>query len=291
MKQWFYVVDGQQQGPVSEADLQGLVISKKIAPDTFIWSEGMSDWVAIKDVSELAPMMQLATRVAATPAFAPGQVTAPGFSSPVPAEELTVGSAYSEAWTIFKDNFMNACLLMLAWIGIIIVMGIFQGIATAIGGRWAGHLVQIATTVIQAALTIGLWTVILQLVDGEEFKLSDIFSRFDQWWMSFLTYLVYIIMIFIGLILLIIPGIVVAIMFMFWSAICADEGKGSDFFGSLKKSYEIVKPKFFTIIGIGLLSIPICIVGFLLLFIGIIPASAFLMIVWGVAYRRLRPKF
>ena len=41
---WFYVENGQQRGPVSDADLANLTRTGVIQPDTLVWREGMADW-------------------------------------------------------------------------------------------------------------------------------------------------------------------------------------------------------------------------------------------------------
>ena len=44
MKYWFYVLDGQQAGPVDEITFQQLVLSGTIVAETLVWSDGMADW-------------------------------------------------------------------------------------------------------------------------------------------------------------------------------------------------------------------------------------------------------
>jgi uncharacterized RDD family membrane protein YckC len=46
---WYYVEDGQQRGPVAEADLNALRASGKITDDTLVWREGMATWLALRD--------------------------------------------------------------------------------------------------------------------------------------------------------------------------------------------------------------------------------------------------
>jgi uncharacterized RDD family membrane protein YckC len=41
---WYYVDQGQQAGPVSDEQLDGMVQSGKIQPDTLVWREGMAAW-------------------------------------------------------------------------------------------------------------------------------------------------------------------------------------------------------------------------------------------------------
>ena len=42
---WYYVQNGQQMGPVSQADLDQLAASGTISAETYVWREGLSDWV------------------------------------------------------------------------------------------------------------------------------------------------------------------------------------------------------------------------------------------------------
>ena len=45
---WYYVENGEKQGPVSQSKL-----GKYINRDTLVWTEGMDDWIQASDVSEL----------------------------------------------------------------------------------------------------------------------------------------------------------------------------------------------------------------------------------------------
>ena len=45
---WYYESGGQQQGPVTETDLDRLLSEGKINPDTLIWREGMSGWTPLR---------------------------------------------------------------------------------------------------------------------------------------------------------------------------------------------------------------------------------------------------
>jgi DNA-directed RNA polymerase subunit RPC12/RpoP len=41
---WFYSLNGQQIGPVTDSQLEELLGSGKISRDTLVWREGMADW-------------------------------------------------------------------------------------------------------------------------------------------------------------------------------------------------------------------------------------------------------
>ena len=48
---WYYVDAGQQAGPVDDAQLEALVQSGKIQPETLVWREGMPNWSAYRQVA------------------------------------------------------------------------------------------------------------------------------------------------------------------------------------------------------------------------------------------------
>jgi predicted Zn finger-like uncharacterized protein len=49
---WHIVVDGEQVGPLSEADVRARLSRGEITPDTYIWREGLSDWVKVSTLAE-----------------------------------------------------------------------------------------------------------------------------------------------------------------------------------------------------------------------------------------------
>ena len=50
---YYYAVNGQQNGPVSFDKLKELFANRSINRDSLIWKQGMSNWVALKEVEEL----------------------------------------------------------------------------------------------------------------------------------------------------------------------------------------------------------------------------------------------
>lgn len=87
---WYYVDNGQQAGPVSESEFEGLVASGQVAPDTLVWKEGMENWQPYSQV-----------RPAGVTAAFPGQF-APGAGQP-PVGETGYGM-YAGAGTGVQCN-------------------------------------------------------------------------------------------------------------------------------------------------------------------------------------------
>lgn len=51
MVQWYHTENGKQVGPVSELDLGSLIAAGKVESATLIWSEGMTEWLPLSQVS------------------------------------------------------------------------------------------------------------------------------------------------------------------------------------------------------------------------------------------------
>jgi predicted Zn finger-like uncharacterized protein len=49
---WHIVVDGEQVGPLSEGDIRARLARAEITPDTYIWKEGLADWVKVGTLAE-----------------------------------------------------------------------------------------------------------------------------------------------------------------------------------------------------------------------------------------------
>src|SRR4051812_22744584 len=51
---WHLVVDGEQVGPLGEADIRGRISRGEINAETYIWKEGFADWLKLASVPEFA---------------------------------------------------------------------------------------------------------------------------------------------------------------------------------------------------------------------------------------------
>jgi len=59
---WFYAARGEQQGPISESELDRLIGQGVILPTTLVWREGFATWI---------PLQQTGARLVAEPEAAP----------------------------------------------------------------------------------------------------------------------------------------------------------------------------------------------------------------------------
>jgi hypothetical protein len=75
-RSWFFASNGQQQGPVPEAQLRDLIARGSITPDTLVWSEGMAGWQKAGEI----PGLTSGARPPAMPQAGPPPMTAAGGS-------------------------------------------------------------------------------------------------------------------------------------------------------------------------------------------------------------------
>ncbi|MBN2311155.1 MAG: DUF4190 domain-containing protein [Candidatus Hydrogenedentes bacterium] len=102
MSEWFYATGDQQQGPVSEDGLLGLIQSGQVRPDDLVWNEGMTDWAPASEVfgdrllgvAQQAPVGYVDMSVPEPGPAAPlGGVAAPTFGAGQPLEPPLNGMA------------------------------------------------------------------------------------------------------------------------------------------------------------------------------------------------------
>lgn len=67
-RQWYYVKDEQQYGPVSETSLVELLRVRMLGPETQVWTQGMEDWRQASSIDELVPFISPALQITATSA-------------------------------------------------------------------------------------------------------------------------------------------------------------------------------------------------------------------------------
>lgn len=54
-KEWFIIVENRQEGPYSLFDLKN---DRRFSPDTLVWKKGFKEWVAARNVAEIAEVFK-----------------------------------------------------------------------------------------------------------------------------------------------------------------------------------------------------------------------------------------
>lgn len=79
---YFMIVNGQQMGPFDRHELRG----QGLAPDTYVWREGMAEWKSASSLPELSDLFMETTTFAQQPQQPQSQ--APGYQQPYASQQM-----------------------------------------------------------------------------------------------------------------------------------------------------------------------------------------------------------
>ena len=204
----------------------------------------------------------------------------------------SIGAVFSEAWALsngFKASFWGAFLL---YIGVAILFAIAGGILT-VGLAMVsptvsvimGFVLQIAQLAVSAPLMTGLLMIAIKRAEGVPVKAFMIFDYFPKTLPLFLTYLLMMVLIVIGLVLLVIPGIYLMIAYALALPLVVD--KNLSIWNALETSRKGISACWFRFFGLGILNLIIIMISAMLLGIGLIWTLPLVYLTMGIVYRDL----
>ncbi|MFQ5891587.1 MAG: hypothetical protein ACE5HW_02185 [Candidatus Methanofastidiosia archaeon] len=178
---------------------------------------------------------------------------------------MEIGKYIGEAWDLTKDN-----------LGTFVVAFLIIAIA--------GNIVPI---VLSAPLTVGFYVIASKAKKGEA-DLGDLAKGFDVFGSTVLAQLVRAILIVVGLIFCILPGLVFALWYMYTLVVIAEKKVG--FQEAMKESKEIVSKEFFDHVIFVIVLFFINFIGFLLCVVGLLVTVPLSMTALVMAYQDLKPE-
>jgi uncharacterized RDD family membrane protein YckC len=127
---WYYALNGQQQGPVTEQDLAQLASTGSVQPTTLVWREGMGDW------QPLSVALPGALRAGAAPAAEVPQIggyAIPSAQKDIVVQQLREGVSpaalgamdYAGFWIRFGAKFIDGLIhgaAMLVIVGLVALL-------------------------------------------------------------------------------------------------------------------------------------------------------------------------
>ena len=198
--QWYYAVNGKQNGPVDEAALRVLAQEGKLGRDDLVWNTSMGNqWSKAGTVPGLFGDVPVS----------PGGVAA----SAVPGAPATpASSAGYESRTPNRDLMAQArqCLAG-KWglaVGVVLVNGLIGVVAGFV--PFIGWMISLAIT---GPLMLGMATVFLAIARSESTEFSQLFDGFKRFGTAFMAYLLMGVFTLLWFLLLIVPGIIAALSY------------------------------------------------------------------------------
>jgi len=187
-----------------------------------------------------------------------------------------VGRSYSIGWELMKKYFLELLLLLVISIAIQIPVQLMTK-----GADYStfdsdmimmGLLGMVLFVAAVRPISYGIDYVNLKLIRGEKFDVADVFLGFRENYLNVvLSGLLVTVIVAVGFLLLIIPGIIFACKLAFVPYLVID--KKLEAVEAVKASWKMTDGHAITIFLIGLLAIPIALLGLIALIVGIIPAA------------------
>jgi len=215
----------------------------------------------------------------------PGMPPPPPPSSaggPVGGASFSVGDAVSYGWTAFWKNVGPMLLITLVIVAVQLVISIVGSSTDSAVGR---VLIQLISFVVGIILAMGLIRASLAVCEGRKPEVSMLMQT-DGFFNYLVAGIIFGIAVFVGLLLCIIPGIIVAVVFMFFGyGIVQQPDLGA--VDSLKRSAEITKGYRWQLFGLAILLALINFVGLLACGVGILFTYGISAIAIAYAYKTL----
>ncbi len=187
-----------------------------------------------------------------------------------------------QSWELVKKNAKFIALLMVAFVVYQIVQGVVQGF---FGEGILASLVSLGFTVLTLFFQIGFIKIILKLIDGHKAEISELWA-YPQYLLRMIgASIIYGIIVMLGFILLIIPGIYLALRLQFYSYYIVDKNAGA--LDSLRMSWKATDKNVINIFLFMLLIIGINILGALALLVGLLITIPVSFIAVTLLYRKL----
>lgn len=194
--------------------------------------------------------------------------------APLHVIEIGVGSSYGNGWRQLWKNFLMLLLIVIITVLISSPGSIVSQIGQKLGGTFAvaGFSFSFVYGIfLTNPLAYGVRFVFLKAARNESLDLGDMFEGFHYYWSAVLAGLLVSVIVVIGMLFLIVPGIIFGCKLAFTPYLVVDrEMKVID---AIQESWRMTTGHAWEVFLIGLLGIPIVFAGLLCCVVGVIPAA------------------
>ena len=249
--------DGHEYGPVNATQLRQWMAEGRANSQTRVQPEGGSEWVPLGSLTEFADAFG-----SAVPPPPIAMVDAQRQAREVLSQDyrVSIGDCMGRAWELLKRDFWFL-------LGTSIVAGLIGA------GGFIPYLGAVASLIIGGPMIGGLSALYLKKIRGQSASFGDIFLGFGPAFGSLLgAYLVCMLLTGIGFVLCILPGIYLAVSWIFAIPLVIDKGMG--FWDAMELSRKAVGKHWWKIFGLVIVLALLGIAGLLVCIVGVFVAFA-----------------
>jgi len=259
--------DGKEYGPATADQVRAWIAGGRANHQTKIKEQGTEEWKTIADL----PVFSMPGPAAGAPPVAAAAAAA---TPPGEAPQLSITGCYERSWALLKANFWP-----LVGVGVLMTV-IFMAIgATHFLGLFASPL-------LGGVLSGGWYYFFLLKIRGQPTTVGDAFAGFTRAFIPLvIAGLLVSLFIVVGFFFLVIPGIYLAVAYVFTYMLAVD--KRLAFWDAMETSRKTITKQWWRVLGLLLLGIPFMILGFVALGVGIFVAMPLVMGAVAYAYEDL----
>jgi uncharacterized membrane protein len=193
--------------------------------------------------------------------------------------DLSVGHLFARSWPLFKDN-------LGVLVGAFIVYSILVGMGSNFTDEHTSfNLLGLVSFIIAGPLTAGLYAMVLRVQRHEPVVFSDLFEGFREFGRAFGVYVLTTIALIVGFLLLVVPGIILAVGLWPGLFLVMDDDLGV--VDTLKEAWALTDGYRLQLFGLGVVMLFFTLAGLLALIVGVFFTGAFAVLVMAAAYEEL----
>jgi uncharacterized membrane protein len=178
----------------------------------------------------------------------------------------------NQAWGILKPHWLPVSVMFL----LLSIVGAVPYIGPCI------------TLVLRGTIMVGIYRAVLGMLAGRTPTIEMMFGGFDRFGQAFVATLVCSILIGLGTLLFIVPGIILALMWMFTIPVIAETDQ--DFWTAMQTSAALTQGYRWNLFCLCLAFIPVMLLGLLCCCIGVVVSQAVIYTSMALVYRFLQER-
>lgn len=194
--------------------------------------------------------------------------------------DLSIGNLFGRAFDIFKTNPGLMVLITLIYMGVV-------SLPEYIGGDGPqGILFSLISIAISGPMALGYYGVMLRFVRDEPVRVGNLFDGFQNFGQAIGVYLLTALLIFIGILVFIIPGIILSLGL--WPALMLVYDGREGVVDVLKEAWDMTNGHKTTLFLLFVVTGIFVLAGLIAFVIGIVVTATIGMIILCLAYEELR---
>lgn len=199
-------------------------------------------------------------------------------------QKFSIGEAIHFGWKTMKENLGFFIGLLIVW-GLLYTVPYAIAVMTMEANIFLGVILHIADIALTIVISMGFVKITLRFCDNEKGRFSDLFSQYRLFFNYLFALYLYIVILWSGALLLIVPGIIWGIKFCFCGYFVVDKGMGPT--EALERSSVITRGVKWDLFVFFLALVGINLLGALALLVGLFATIPTTMVAAAFVYRRL----